>query len=681
MGPPVHQSPQTESGKPLVDGSVKGMHSAAVRTAGVSSRELYRAAARSYDAELNPVLALEQRYLTLLLPPMDQLDVLDLGCGTGRWLAELATRSPQSLIGVDLSPEMLGQARQKTSSAAYLVLADSGTLPFPRASADLVLCSFLASYVTDLTTFVEQVRRVLRPGGIVFVTDLHPGTAARLGWRRGFHVAGSFVDVATYPRTIDELESAFQKFGMHVDAVIEPEFGEPELEVFTRAGQTEAFRAASGHPAIVILQLSLRRQRTGKARRTVGASGIEWLRGARVALGANESFRADVSIENGRIRSLGRGSECAAVRHSLGQGKRSVDLSSYLLLPGLVNAHDHLEFALFPRLGKGGYRNFVEWADDIHQAGASLVQEHRNIPKNTRLWWGGIRSLLAGVATVSHHNPYVAEVFDKGFAIRVLRDFEWAHSLQMGQEALAQQENRRADRPFIIHLAEGIDPQSSAEIFQLVEKRSLDERTVIVHGLGLDSRGLALMNSVGASLVWCPTSNVFLFGRTHDGDTIRRFSNVALGSDSPLTAQGDLLDEIRFAHESVGVPPQELYEMVTRRAARTLRLKSSEGTVSVGGLADLVGVRDTGLSPAQTLVTLSFRDIELVVIGGRVQLASSTIFARLPRFLTTGLQPLDVEGTLRWIRAPLARLFSDARRHLSGDIHLGGKRVCHGLPA
>jgi hypothetical protein len=125
----------------------------------------------------------------------------------------------------------------------------------------------------------------------------------------------------------------------------------------------------------------------------------------------------------------------------------------------------------------------------------------------------------------------------------------------------------------------------------------------------------------------------------------------------------------------------DLYAQVTMRAAQVLRLADSQGTLRIGGVADVIGVRDTGRSPAQTLVSLTGRDIEFVVIGGCVQLASPEILSRLPRLVTTGLRPLEVEGEIRWIRAPLERLFAEAQRHLAGDIRLGGKKVRHGLPA
>jgi hypothetical protein len=89
----------------------------------------------------------------------------------------------------------------------------------------------------------------------------------------------------------------------------------------------------------------------------------------------------------------------------------------------------------------------------------------------------------------------------------------------------------------------------------------------------------------------------------------------------------------------------------------------------------LIAVRDAGLTPAETLAALSYQDVQLVVLGGRVQLTSPEMKQRLPENAVKELQPLSVEGTTRWIHAPLDFLFEQTVRYLPGPIYLGGKQV------
>jgi len=71
-----------------------------------------------YDEQPNPLLALEERYLAPLLPALTGRDVLDAGCGTGRWLYRCIPQRPASLTGIDISVAMLARAREKLGDFA-----------------------------------------------------------------------------------------------------------------------------------------------------------------------------------------------------------------------------------------------------------------------------------------------------------------------------------------------------------------------------------------------------------------------------------------------------------------------------------------------------------------------------------------------------------------------------------
>jgi cytosine/adenosine deaminase-related metal-dependent hydrolase/ubiquinone/menaquinone biosynthesis C-methylase UbiE len=641
-------------------------------TAAISPRDGYRVWARTYDTEANPMLSLEQRFLESILPDVKGLDVVDLGCGTGRWLAALKDAGARSLLGIDSSPEMLQAAESKLGTAATFLNANCESDLLPHASADLVICSFLLSYIEDSVSFLTKVRAILRVGGQAFVTDLHPDTATTLNWRRGVHVEDGFREILTCQRTLQEIIHACGPANLDVEICLQPRFGEPERSILQAAGKQEYFEQIREYPAIYVLQLRARQTVRDIPHPARIPDRITSLRGANLAFSAQSSAPGELKCLDSRIASLNDHHGLQPFRLS---SDTDVDLTGFLVLPGLVNPHDHLEFALYPRLGRSNYKNFLEWADDVHRPDYSPVREHRQVPREVRLWWGGIRNLLCGVTTVCHHNPYEPAVFEDDFIIRVLREYGWAHSLPMDPNVGAKKQQTPKGQPFLLHLGEGIDERSAAEIFELHQSNALDEDTVLIHGLAIDKSGRKLLRSARAGLVWCPSSNIFLFGETLSSSDLREIPRLALGSDSPLTAEGDLLDELRFAHEFIGVSPQDLYSCVTRNAADLLRLKNGEGTLRVGAPADLIAVRDTGMSPADTLATLSHSGVELVLLGGCVQLASKEMIKRLPPAATQGLQPLCVEGTVRWIRAPLRWLFAQTTPHLGSEIRLGGKRI------
>ena len=353
-----------------------------------------------------------------------------------------------------------------------------------------------------------------------------------------------------------------------------------------------------------------------------------------------------------------------------------IDLSGYLLMPGLINAHDHLHFALHPRLGNPPYRNYIHWGEDIHATLSQLIATYKAVPKDVRLWWGLIRNLLCGVTTVCHHDEIWPLLRKNDLPITVLQQFGWAHSPALGGDLRQAHATTPHDSAFLVHACEGVDDLARNELRELHHLGVLDAGTVIVHGLAMNEADVRLMNEQRASLILCPSSNEFLFERLPHFSTLGAIEKVALGSDSPITASGDLLDEVRFAIERCGITPTRAYRMVTDSAAEVLRLKNGEGMLCTSGITDLIAIRDTGEIPAERLRTLSMHDIELVIAHGSVQLASESMRQQLPSELMQDMEPLWVDGEIRWLHAPVQMLLQQTEAVLGSDnVHLGNRPV------
>jgi hypothetical protein len=397
------------------------------------------------------------------------------------------------------------------------------------------------------------------------------------------------------------------------------------------------------------------------------------LRGARVAVSAHSAVLADIEVAQGRIQRIVP-SATSTQRVSVADPQAAeVDLTGFLLFPGLINAHDHLEFSLFPKLGQGPYQNAEQWANDIYHPESSPIREHLGIPKPSRLWWGGIKNLLCGATTVCHHNEFRPDVFSDGFPVRVVKQYAWSHSLQFGGDLVSAFRESSPETPYIIHLGEGTDAGSAAEVFELDRRGLLDARTIIVHGVGLDDTGHDLVIRRGAAVIWCPGSNLFTLGQTLSPDRIRKNPRTALGSDSSLTA-GDLLDQIHTAHE-LGVPAEQIFDLVTTQGADVLKLENGEGSLLAGSTADVIAVPDRGLSPAATLIQTTADRIELVLLAGVPHLLSKQMVSRFPSLAQGNFEKIVVDGSERYISAPVARLLQEAEKWLGEAIRLAGKRV------
>jgi cytosine/adenosine deaminase-related metal-dependent hydrolase len=379
------------------------------------------------------------------------------------------------------------------------------------------------------------------------------------------------------------------------------------------------------------------------------------LRGARLAIDAHRAERRDVAISHGRITSRAQGPE--------------IDVTGHMILPGLINSHDHLSFNLFPLLGRPPYTNAMEWARDIYKPEESPVREHRAVPRAVRLAWGGLKNLISGVTTVAHHDPDPARAFGARFPVRVAKA-GWAHSLAFTPDIANRMRRTPKDVPFTLHLGEATDTEGAHEIFALDRMGLLDERTVLVHGVALDRHGWRLLNARRASLIACPVSNLFTLRRTIGRAAFQSGVRIALGTDSAITAPGDILDALRAARDVWKLSAARLYRMVTGEAAAILRFNDGRGEIRERGFADLIVVRDRGKSPAATLLDL--REIEMSIIKGRIRLVSENF----RRFAGRGFEWLSIEERgRRMVDARAGDLYQEAVARVGTPLRLAGRRV------
>lgn len=369
-------------------------------------------------------------------------------------------------------------------------------------------------------------------------------------------------------------------------------------------------------------------------------------------------------IEDSRIASVGEGPQ---------PGDVVIDLHGDRLLPGLINAHDHLQLNNFGRLKyRAHYTNVRDWITDV----AGNVQTNVTLkacgalPKNQRLLLGGVKNLLSGVTTVAHHDPLYEYLVGDAYPVSVVTQYGWSHSLLIdGDERVRRSyQTTPAEWPWIIHAAEGLDDAAASEFERLDALGCIAANTLIVHGIALEPAQRQRLMEAGAGMIWCPASNLHLFGKTADVGDLIEHGRVALGTDSRLSGSRDLLAELKVAREVSGLDERALESLVTTNGARLLGL-ADRGVLRTEASADMLV-----LPKKMPLSTATRTDVRLVMIRGKM-LYADMHYARAVAPAAEWVE-VDVDGQSKAMNSRLAMLWAQSRLREPGlDVSSSGWRA------
>lgn len=219
-------------------------------------RTAYRSWSETYDEPGNQIIALEEPLVWRLLESIPPGRALDAACGTGRHARQLV-RLGHEVLGIDLTPEMLRRAAENVPEARF-VEGDLRKVPADDAQFDLVVCGLALAHLPDLDPGVRELARVLKTGGRLVFSALHP-FQVHLGWQAPFSDAsGKRAFAREHAHTHADYLAAFREAGLAVRGCFEPEFEPEHMPSKRRAFEhmPEATIAAyAGLPAVLIWDL------------------------------------------------------------------------------------------------------------------------------------------------------------------------------------------------------------------------------------------------------------------------------------------------------------------------------------------------------------------------------------------------------------------------------------------
>lgn len=359
---------------------------------------------------------------------------------------------------------------------------------------------------------------------------------------------------------------------------------------------------------------------------------------------------AFICIEDDKIKEIGK----SKPENLLIQDK-------IIVYPGLINSHDHLIGAYYPKAGKGPYLNWLPWDNDLKKA---KVYEERGKIANSDLYYiSCYRHLVSGVVTVSDHIPhFLCDQFIPKMPIRVIENFTLAHecsSYDLKWGSGIENEYQKAAKnnwPFITHINEGWDNEAKNGVNYLIEKNALTENTVLIHGLSYSMEDIRNIARHNANHVWCPISNYYMFEKVAKVKEMRELGvNVAIGTDSPMSGGVNLLEEMRFGKRiykeiySEELEDKTLFEMATINGARAFKIDHYTGTLEPGKIADMLVLKDIGTDPYSALVQAKLEDILLVVYKGEPVYADET-FESLFKTLKISFKRVNINKAKKLVK-------------------------------
>lgn len=183
--------------------------------------------------------------LDKLIPNPKGLNILDAGCGDGVFSKFLSDRGAK-VTGVDGAESMVAIAKQKYPELNFFVADLLNPLPFADQSFDLVLANMVLMHLADVSQFLTEARRILKPGGELVFSVLHPcfnhptmklykSLWAKLTFQNPSGLVHNYYQRTTerfeknleqkvthYHRTLEEYSQLIQQAGMKIVALSEP---------------------------------------------------------------------------------------------------------------------------------------------------------------------------------------------------------------------------------------------------------------------------------------------------------------------------------------------------------------------------------------------------------------------------------------------------------------------------
>ena len=218
----------------------------------LGAQEAYRLWAASY-ADETAISFLERELTGDLTPPLQDLRLLDAGCGTGRRLSGVGAALA---VGVDISPEMLA-AGAGSDPCVETMVADVRDLPLPNRCFDVIWCRLVIGHLPDCAPVYGELARVADARARLIVTDFHPAAYAA-GHRRTFRHGPQVYEIEHHVHDLDQHVATAKAAGWRLAETRSAVIGPEARPFYEQAGRAPLYEEHEGLP--VVLGLAFERE-------------------------------------------------------------------------------------------------------------------------------------------------------------------------------------------------------------------------------------------------------------------------------------------------------------------------------------------------------------------------------------------------------------------------------------
>ena len=213
----------------------------------LSPREAYRLWAPTY-ADETAISFLESELTSDLTPPLEDLRLLDAGCGTARRLEGVGAALA---VGVDISPEMLA-AGAGSDPRVETMVGDIRDLPLPDGGFDVIWCRLVIGHLPDCAPVYRELARVADARARLIVTDFHPAAWAA-GHRRSFRHGAEVHEIEHHVHDLDRHLHAAAAAGWRLTETRTAAIGPLARPFYEKAGRLALYAEHQGLPVVLAL--------------------------------------------------------------------------------------------------------------------------------------------------------------------------------------------------------------------------------------------------------------------------------------------------------------------------------------------------------------------------------------------------------------------------------------------